>query len=451
MDLTKGNINRLIIRFAIPFLLACFLQTFYGLADLFIVGLFCPASTGAAVSIGSQIMHMITVMTVGLTVGVTVGIGQSLGAKDKRRASSFACASLISFLVLSVAVMAVLLCLIPQINAVMMTPEEAVKELGDYLRICFLGMPFIVMCNVISGIFRGVGDSRSPMLFVAIACVVNIVLDLLFTGLMHMGATGAALGTVLGQGVSVFAGPIALAKKDTGLEIMSAFSGSFMSEMRDIFAVGLPVCIQEGLIQVAFILITVIANSRGLVDSVGVGVVEKLISFLFLVHSAFLSALSAFCAQNTGAGEYDRARKGMVFCMKVTLAWGLFCFLCCQLFPGQLVGLFRREEEIIAAGSIYLRSYSLDCIFAAVHFVFSGYFCGCGRSMISFIHNIISVVLVRVPGAWYASVSHPESLFFMGLAAPMGSLLSVFICLIFYLKLRGGQNRRPEMSGPDCD
>lgn len=432
-SLTEGSVGQNLIWFALPYLLSCFMQTFYGMADLFVVGLYNGSQTTTAVSIGSQVIHMLTVIIVGFAMGVTVRIGRSVGAGDQKAAAGAVGTGVVLFAGFAAVLTAALVLLASPIAQVMMTPKEAVEETVSYLRICFAGIPFITAYNVISSIFRGAGDSKHPMYFVGIACGVNIFLDFLFIGVFHMGAAGAALGTVCGQGVSVAAALFVMGKLDLGFRVKRKDFRLQREMASDILKVGMPIALQDGLIQVAFILITVIANSRGLIVSAGVGIVEKIISFMFLVPSAFLSAISAITAQNMGAGRAERARRTLTYGLGITMGWGIFCSIYSQFLPQTLVGLFTRDTMVLAAGCTYLRSYSFDCFFAGIHFCFSGYFCGAQKSGISFLHNIVSILLVRIPGAYLASMYFPDSLYPMGLAAPLGSLLSSVICVLFYL------------------
>lgn len=435
-DLTNGNIKSTMIRFALPYLLSCFMQTFYGMADLFVVGLYNGPETSTAVSIGSQVTHMLTVIIVGLAMGATVRIGRAVGARDEEDAKRVVGSSVVFFVLFAVVLTMVLLMLTKPITKIMMTPEEAVAQTWDYLFICFAGIPFITAYNVISSIFRGAGDSKQPMYFVGIACVVNVVLDFVFIGGFHLGAAGAALGTICGQAVSVLVALLVMRKQSFGFHISGKDIRLHKDSLHAVLKVGIPVAMQDGLIQVAFVIITIIANSRGLIASNAVGIVEKLISFMFLVPSAFLSAISAITAQNMGAGKPERARACLRFGLLITVSWGIFCCVYNQFLPQTMVGLFTKNEAVLMAGCAYMRAYSIDCIFAAIHFCFSGYFCGDQKSGISFLHNILSVALVRIPGAYFASILYPSSLYPMGLAAPMGSLLSVFICIGFYMYYR---------------
>lgn len=432
-DLTNGNILTTLVKFALPYLLAAFMQTFYGMADLFVVGLYNDASTTTAVSIGSQVMHMITVIILGFAMGTTVNLGNAIGAKDKEKASSTVCSSIYLFIVIALAMTSILLISAKGITKIMLTPVESISQTNTYLFICFAGIPFIVAYNVISSVFRGAGDSTRPMWFVGIACVVNIILDFVFIGGLGLGAAGAALGTVLGQAVSVIISLFVIKQVDLGFEIKINKDKSQKELIKNILGVGTPIALQDGLIQVAFVVITIIANSRGLIAAASVGIVEKLICFMFLVPSAFLSAISAITAQNVGAGKLLRARKSLYYGLAITMTWGFLCTIYNQFLPHTLVSLFTRDAAVIVSGCEYMRSYCFDAFFAAVHFCFSGYFCGTKKSIVSFIHNIISIILIRIPFTYFFSKWWPDTLFPMGTAAPLGSLLSALICIGVFL------------------
>lgn len=432
-DLTTGNECKTLIRFALPYLLACFMQTFYGMVDLFVVGLYNTSSTTTAVSIGSQVTHMITVIIAGFAMGTTVKIGRAIGAKDGDEAKKTVGNTVLFFGAFAVILAITLFVLTNNITGIMLTPIEAVDETSAYLRICFIGVPFITMYNVISSIFRGAGDSKSPMIFVGVACVVNIILDFVLVGAFGMGATGAAIATMLGQALSSFIGVVVLLKKDLGFKISLSDIKISGAAMKEILSVGSPIALQDGLIQVAFIVITIIANSRGLIAATSVGIVEKIIGFMFLVPSAFLSAISAITAQNMGADKPERARKTLRYGLIIVVVYGLLCAIYNQFLPETLVGLFTQDSAVVAAGAAYLMSYSFDVMFAGIHFCYSGYFCGDRKSIISFIHNIASIILIRIPGAYFASIWFPETLYPMGWAAPIGSILSALICVGFYI------------------
>lgn len=435
-NLTTGSVFKNLVLFSLPYLLSYFLQTLYGMADLFIIGQFEGVASTTAVSVGSQVMHMLTVMIVGLAMGTTVSIAQNIGAGDRRKAAQAVGNTVVLFVSVSVALTVLLLLLVRHIVSVMSTPAEAVEGTVEYLTVCFIGIPFITAYNIISSIFRGMGDSRSPMYFIAIACVTNIALDYVFMGALHLGPVGAALGTTVSQAASVAISlfvirrrhSIPLEKKDFKPE---------KSVIGKILKIGVPIAAQDGLIQVAFIIITIIANRRGLNDAAAVGIVEKFISFIFLVPSSMLSTVSALGAQNIGADKPERARLTLRYAILLAAGFGLIVSVLIQFSAEPIVALFTDKEaaggaEVIRLGGQYLRGYIWDCLFAGIHFSFSGYFCACGKSGLSFLHNIIAIMFVRVPGVYLTSNLFPTTLFPMGLATATGSFLSVVICVIAF-------------------
>ncbi len=435
--LAKDSVLKNVLRFSLPYLLSYFLQTLYGMADLLIIGRFDGVAATTAVSIGSQVMHMVTVMIVGLAMGVTVGIGHAVGAGEQRRAGAVIGNGIVMFMALSVVLAAVLCGLVRPLTAIISTPTEAVAGTQAYLTICFVGIPCITAYNIIASIFRGLGDSKSPMYFIAVACAANIGLDFLFMGAMHLGPAGAALGTTLSQAISVAVSlAVILKRKFDSVALQKQDFRPRRAVIGRILRIGVPVALQDGLIQVSFLLITIIANRRGLTDAAAVGVVEKFISFVFLVPSSMLSTVSALGAQEVGAGRHDRAAATLRYGIGLTLGFGAVVGVLVQFIAPNVVGLFTTDAAVIAAGAWYLRGYIWDCFFAGVHFSFSGYFCAYGRSELSFIHNILSTALVRVPGAYFMSKWFPDTLLPMGLATVCGSVLSVCVCLVLYTVLK---------------
>ena len=433
-NLTNGSVLKNIAYFSLPYLLSYFLQTLYGLADLFIIGQFEGVASTTAVSIGSQVMHMLTVMIVGLAMGSTVCIGQAVGAGDKKHALAAIGNTVTLFMLLSVVITALLLALVRPIVSVMSTPAEAADGTRAYLTICFIGIPFITAYNIISSIFRGLGDSKSPMIFIAVACAANIALDYIFIGALGLGPAGAALGTTLSQAISVVFSLVVILRRKSGISLERRDLHPQRDTMGRLLRIGVPVAAQDGLIQIAFIVITVIANRRGL--DAAAGIVEKIISFVFLVPSSMLSTVSALCAQNIGAGKQARAEQTLRYAVIIAVSFGIIIALLTQFISEQAVGLFTPDTVVIMLGGQYLRGYIWDALFAGIHFCFSGYFCACGRSEISFIHNISAIALVRIPGVYLTSKLFPDTLFPMGLATAAGSLLSVIICVIAFALLK---------------
>ncbi|MBQ0039566.1 MAG: MATE family efflux transporter [Treponema sp.] len=435
-NLTTDSVLRSILFFSIPYLFSSFLQTLYGMADLFITGQFNTTAEITAVSIGSQVMHMFTVMIVGLSMGTTVNIGKAVGGQDNRQAASFMGNSVSLFAILSIGLTAILLLLVHPIVQLVSTPAEAVEETVRYLTICFLGIPFITAYNVISSIFRGLGDSKTPMLFVAIACVLNIALDYLLIGTFGMKASGAALATVIAQAFSVLISLAVILKSKNGIHPAGKDFILHKDTFFPILKIGIPVSLQEGFIQIAFLVITIIVNRRGLVDAAAVGIVEKIICFIFLVPSAMLSTVSALSAQNIGAQKPERARTTLRYAMTICFVFGLAVALIFQTVSEQVVSIFDRNQDVVVAGGQYLRSYIFDTMFAGLHFCFSGYFCAIGKSWISFMHNTISILLIRIPGSYMLSVLFTDTIYPLGFAAMTGSILSAVICAIAYFALR---------------
>lgn len=448
-NLTTGSVFKNVIIFSLPYLLSYFLQTLYGMADLFIIGQFEGVASTTAVSIGSQVMHMITVMLVGLAMGTTVSIGQAIGSKDKKRVAEGIGNTVILFMGVAFVLMTVLLLLTKPIVTVMSTPQEAVMGTISYLTICFIGIPFITAYNIISAIFRGMGDSKSPMYFITIACAANIVLDYVFIGGLHLGPAGAALGTTCAQVISVMISLVMIIRQREKFSLSRKDFRPNRNVMGQILKIGIPIALQDGFIQVAFMIITIIANQRGLNDAAAVGIVEKIISFLFLIPSSMLSTVSALGAQNIGAGKRQRANETLRYAVMITVGFGIIVGIFMQFFASPVVALFTDASdasgaEVVRLGGQYLRGYVWDCMFAGIHFSFSGYFCACGKSGISFLHNIIAITLVRIPGVYLTSTLFPDTLFPMGLATAAGSLLSAIICVVAFTILNGKEKMKKD-------
>lgn len=442
-NLTTGSVLKTIIYFALPYLLSYFLQTLYGMADLYITGQFNGVDSITAVSNGSQVMHMITVIIVGLAMGTTVIIGKAIGGNKLDNAGRAIGNTITLFMGIAIVMTIVFLIAAKPIVLLIGVPQEAVAGTVRYLIICFIGIPFITAYNIISSIFRGLGDSKSPMYFIGISCLTNITLDYVFIGLCDLGPSGAALGTVLSQTFSVIVAFISIRKRKTGIKLVKEDFIPDRKVLGEILKVGIPVAVQDGCIQVAFIIITVIANHRGLDDAAAVGIVEKMISAIFIIPSSMLATVSALSAQNIGAGKYDRAAKTLKYATMITSVYGVFMAVIMQVLAAPLLALFTKDAAVVVLGTQYMKGYIIDSIFAGVHFCFSGYFAAYGKSYIGFMHNIISITFVRVPGSYLASKLSGDTLFPMGLAAPAGSLLSVIICVCAYIYLKRSGKLEP--------
>ena len=366
-DLTHGNVLKTIAVFALPYMLSYFLQMLYGMADLYMMGQFSGAAGITAVGNGAQTLYIITVTLVGLAMGTTVIVGHAVGSRRFDRAETAIGNTITLFMGVSVVLAAVLLALCPQVVALIGTPPEAVEGTAAYLRICFIGIPFIAAYNILSAIFRGLGDSRSPMYVIGVACIINIALDFLFIGHMGLGPMGAALGTVTAQTASVALALVWLKSRRTNIHVKRSDLRPQPEMLGSILKIGVPVAVQDGCIQVAFMFITVIANHRGLVDAAAVGLVEKMISFLFIVPSSMGATVSALTAQNAGAGKGDRARQVLKDAMTISVVYGCLITVLMWLVAPAFIGFFAKDPAVVAAGTGYMRSYIFDAIFAGIH------------------------------------------------------------------------------------
>ena len=408
-DLTRGNVLKTIAVFALPYMLSYFLQMLYGMADLYMMGQFSGAAGITAVGNGAQTLYIITVTLVGLAMGTTVIVGHAVGSRRFDRAETAIGNTITLFMGVSVVLAVILFALCPQVVALIGTPAEAVEGTAAYLRICFVGIPFIAAYNILSAIFRGLGDSRSPMYVIGVACIINIALDFLFIGHMGLGPVGAALGTVTAQTASVALALVWLKSRRTNIHVKRSDLRPQPEVLSSILKIGVPVAVQE-----------------------------KMISFLFIVPSSMGATVSALTAQNAGAGKGDRARQVLKDAMTISVVYGCLITVLMWLVAPAFIGFFAKDAAVVAAGTGYMRSYIFDAIFAGIHICFSGFFAAYGKSYIGFAHNVLAVALIRVPGAWLLSNAYSDTLFPMGIASPCGSILSAVICMMAFTVL----NRR---------
>lgn len=445
-SLTEGSISKSLLKFSLPFLLSNLLQLLYGLTDLYLIGKFCTSLEITAVSVGSQIMHFFTIIVISLAMGTTVIISHNVGAKDLKSVLKTIGNSITIFAIISVFLSIISLSCANPILKILSVPEESFEEAKIYILICFSGLPFIIFYNLISAILRGLGDSKTPMIIIFISCLLNVFIDILFIGILNFGAKGAALATVISQGISVLIGFIILKTKKNQITLKKSDLKLELNTLKKIFAVGFPIAIQDGFIQISFIVITKIANSRGVEIAAAVGIVEKIIGIMFLVPSSMLSSISTFCAQNAGAKLHKRSIKALFLGILFVTICGIILSIITQFCPENLVGIFTNEENVKKFGGQYLKSYVTDCVFAGIHFCFSGFFASYQKSILCFIHNFASVLIARIPLSYLATIFYPENLFPMGMAAPIGSILSDIICVIFFIVFFRKLYEKPKIS-----
>ena len=429
-----GPILPTLIRFALPLMMSLLLQALYGGVDLAVVGRFSPTASVSAVATGSQVMQSATVVVTGLTMGVTVLLGKAVGAGDSERAGRVVAGQIKLFSAVAVVLTAVMILLAPQAAALMNVPTEAVAETVRYVRICAGGMVFITAYNAISGIFRGIGNSRSPFIFVLIACVVNVGLDLLFVGVFDMAASGAALATVIAQAGSVVFSVCYMRRRPLPFAVTRE-SFAERGSVRGILKVGTPIALQDLLVNISFLIITSIVNTLGLVASAGVGISEKLFVFLAIVPMAFMSALSAFVAQNMGAGEPQRAMRSMFLAQGISSIFGVCIFLLTFLGGGFLASLFDNDPAVIAATAAYMRGSSFEYLMIPFTFCFLGYFNGRERTAFVMAQGLLAAFLVRIPVSYFLSRLPETGMFLISLAVPVSGLVNLLLCALYFLRM----------------
>ncbi|MDD6458587.1 MAG: MATE family efflux transporter [Lactimicrobium massiliense] len=440
-NFTEGKIFLPLLEFALPVLLALFLQSLYGAVDLLVVGQFATSADVSAVATGSQIMFTVTNVVASLAMGTTVLIGQQMGAGHHEDAGRTMGTSIVFFTVLALILGAAMVAGTKPIAHIMNAPDEAFDMTCDYMRICSFGMVFIVGYNLIGSLFRGLGNSKLPLLTVAIAAVINIFGDLFCVCVLHMGAAGAAAATVASQAFSLLISYLLIRR----MELPFPFSKKQLKWngdlIRRVTGLGFPIALSDFLVGLSFLVIVAIVNVLGVTASAGVGVAEKVCGFIMLVPSAFGQSMAAFAAQNYGAGKLERARKGLLYGLAVS--WGIGAIMAyLSFFHGDLLcGIFAREPDVIAAGWQYLKAYGIDCLLTPIFFNLAGYFNGCGRTRFVMAENLIGGIGIRLPVSYLMSKVRPVSLFRIGLATPMASFVQNVLCVVYFVMLEKQQKR----------
>lgn len=435
---TEGSIFLPLIRFALPVLLALLLQATYGAVDLLIVGQFGGDSADvfvSAVSTGSQIMQTLTFVITSLAMGLTVYVGKKIGEKNCEEAGQIIGSGIFLFGIIAVIVTVIMLICSPILANIMQAPEEAFTNTVLYLSICSGGMIFIVAYNLIGSIFRGLGDSKVPLITVAIACFFNIGGDLLLVAVFNMGAMGAAIATVFAQAVSVVISILIIRKRKLPFNFSKNYIRLNFPHTKKILKIGTPIALQDFLVSVSFLAILAIVNGIGLIESAGIGIAEKVCAFIMLIPSAFMQSMSAFVAQNIGAGKPERARRALFCGIILSLAVGVVTWYISFFHGNLLATIFTKDAMIIEPATNYLKAYAIDCLLTAFLFSFIGYFNGCGNTTFVMIQGIIGAIGVRLPLSWIFSKITPISLFRIGLATPSSTAVQIVLCVVAFLIL----------------
>ena len=449
-NLTRGGMTRNLVTFAVPFLLANLLQALYGAVDLWVVGRFGGGKIGtAAVSNGGEVMHLIMSFIMGLTTGATVLIGQYFGARDEQNTRRSIGMTLSFSALIGAAMTLVMVPFCPLLTRLLNVPAEAVPETLDYMRICAWGTFFIVGYNALSAIFRGFGNSTAPLIFVGIACGVNVAADLLLVAWLGLGPAGAAWATVVSQALSMIFALVCLRRGDFGFRFgLQNFRIDWLLAWRYL-KIGMPIAVQGVLISLSFLFIISIVNKMGgsnSAPSAAYGIVNRINGFAMLPAISFAMAMAAITAQNIGANKSVRAVRTLWLAIACTMSVGLVFLLILQIIPEKMVALFIDPEssgarDVIENGVLYARSFSWEYILVPIVFCTNGFFNGCGRAFFSMANNLAFTFLVRVPVSWFFSVMAGATLYHVGFAAPLASFCSNIVALIYLFSGRWRKKR----------
>ena len=453
-DFTQGSILKKLIAFMIPVLGSLILQAAYGAVDLLVVGRFGSTSGLSAVSTGSQVLNLVTFVVTQFAMGITVLIARYLGEKRPEQIGSVIGGSAVVFTMIAVGLFIVMVGFAHPISVLMQAPKEAVELTSVYVRICgggiffivaynllsaiFRGLGdsifFIVAYNLLSAIFRGLGDSKSPLLFVFVACIVNVIGDIVLVAGFHMDAAGAAIATVTAQALSVVFAIVILIKKELPFKITRKDFG-LNSQCKKFLKIGLPLALQEFLTQMSFLALCAFVNRLGLEASSGYGVACKIVNFAMLVPSALMQSMASFVSQNIGAGKAKRAKKSMFTGIGVGLVVGCIVFLLVMFGGDILAGFFTTDVAVIQKGYAYLKGFALETIVTAILFSMVGYFNGNNKTVWVMTQGLIQTLLVRLPFAYVMSIQPNASLTKIGLAAPVSTMVGIVLNVGFYIYL----------------
>lgn len=428
----NGAILPALLKFAIPVLLALALQAMYGAVDLFVVGRFGNNADISAVAIGSQAMLILTGAITGLSMGVTTFLGMKIGEKNNKASGDTIGTSIWIFILLGFVFSCFMFFLAPYLTKAMQTPQESFDKTVAYIKICASGTIFISLYNLISAIFRGLGNSKLPLFFVLIACISNIALDLLFVKHFHMGAEGTAFATIISQAVSVILSIIVMKKK--GFPFPFSKNNLIFNKIiaKKIIFLGLPISIQTMCSEVSYLMLIGFVNTLGLEASAGVGVAERIVMFMILIPTAYASSLSAFVAQNVGAGNKKRAKHSMWLGMSTAFVLGGIVFYIAFFHGHILSSIFTPDKEVIKASALFLKAIAIECFILSIAYCFTGYFIGIGRTKFVMIQGILAVFLIKLPYAYIETAKDNPSLFNIGFSTVVSASCILTACVLYY-------------------
>ena len=435
-SLIEGNIFGSLVSFALPVFFTLLLQALYGAVDLLVVGQFAETADVSGVATGSMLLQTVTGLITGLAMGITVLVGKKTGEGNSREAGRAVGSGMCIFAVFATVLTVFLVAGAGTLTRLMQAPEEAFSQTAAYIRICGAGIVFVVGYNVLGSIFRGIGDSKTPLVTVVIACFANIALDLLLVAVFGMGAAGAAFATVLSQGISVVASLMIIRKKQLPFEFTKADLKFDRLLIGTELKIGVPIALQDLLVGISFLVIQMVVNTMGVTASAGVGVAEKICVFIMLVPSAYMQSMSAFVAQNMGAGRHERANRALWYGIATAVAAGIIMGYF-SFFHGDLAGaVFSKDTAVIAASHMYLKAYAIDCMLTPFLFCFVGFFNGHEKTLFVMIQGIVGAFGIRVPVVFIMSSLQGATLFHIGLATPCSTVVQIAMCLAMYGSIR---------------
>lgn len=435
-DLTEGSVAKQLVRFSVPFFLSMLVQQSYAMIDMVIVSHFAGEASVAGVNNGGQLMFLAAAFAIGISIGGTVLVGQYFGAKRTEDVQKTTATTLTAMLVMSFIMMAIFLPLSNLMLRTLRVPEESYSEAFRYLVITLCGLPFIFMYNAISGILRGMGDTKRPLLFITGASIFSAVLDLILIGIFRLDAAGAAISTVAAQAGCVFVSAIYLTRKGFIFDFKPKSFVIHKDKLMLILKLGVPTGFSQLVINFSFLLMVFLVNDYGVSVAAGAGLVGRFNGLVIMPLIAIGSSVSTMCAQNFGANRFDRAIHTMKVGTGISLALAVFCFVTVQLFPGAIMSLFTSSEAVINAGIIYMRAYSFDYLAVAFFFSLNGLIGGAGHANITLIAALISSIGIRIPAALILSKTIGLGLYGIGLAVPAATLGATIFLAAYYFSGR---------------
>lgn len=432
-SITEGSILRTLIVFAVPFMIANLLQSLYGAVDLFVVGKYCTAESVAAISTGTQVTQIVTSLVTGLTLGSTILIAEYTGRRQYELVKKTIGTTFSVFVIVAVILSIIMIVFERPLLTILGTPEESFDLTMQYVYICALGNIFVCGYNAISAVLRGYGDSKSPMYFVLISCILNIVLDFIFVKYFGLGVRGTALATIISQGTSMIIAVFKLKKEHF------IFDFKLKSFKPDLFLVkrlgklGIPISFQELMIRISFLYLMVVMNRCGVYAAAVVGISSKYDIFAMLTGTSIASALAAITAQNLGAGKPERARKSLWYGLTFATIVSFMFWLWAQLAPETMIGLFTTDDNIIAAGASFFHYCSYDYILVTFVFILNGYLNGCQKTVWTMISSSVGALLLRIPLVWYFGNHFSGNIGHLGMIAPTVSGIMALYTFVYVL------------------